>query len=41
VPGIGNSLAVATIGLRQECPSWGGIWRKSPVKPQPEEHVTT
>jgi len=31
-------LAVATISLRQGCPSRGGIWRKSEAKPWPEEY---
>jgi len=31
-------LIVPTVSLRQGCPLWGGIWRKSAAKLRSEEH---
>jgi len=31
-------LIVPTVSLRQGCPSWGGIWRKSAAKLRSEVH---
>jgi len=31
-------LIVPTVSLRQGCPPWGGIWRKSAAKLRSEVH---
>ena len=33
-----RGLIVPTVSLRQGCPSWDGIWRKSAAKLRSEEH---